>query len=154
MHDVTNGEQWKMQLLTGELMPADATDLLLDHLTEMTDEQLLQMLLPMAELRAEQILKGLVSQDTATREEAERMHGRYAHHEESATEQAARKVASTLEGTKPFVQAVAANWMGKIIGNDRVGEMEKELKRTVDTYKTEKEEHKLRLQHRSTGIAL
>jgi hypothetical protein len=155
MHEVTSGEQWKMQLLTGALLPSDATDLLLDNRLLLSDEQMLHLLLPMAELRAEQILKGLVSPDDATRNEAERMHGRYAHHEVGQAEQDARQMVSALvPDKKPFVQNVAANWLGKIVSNDLVGELEKDLKRTVDTYKTEKEENQLRLRHRTTGVAL
>lgn len=150
MSKVTSGEQWKMSLLSGEAKPSEATDVLLDNIIGMTNAEVAQVLLPMAELRASQIERGLTSEDAKTRDEAERMHKRYTQHDvlhphhETAAVAAVEKEG---EGRSDLTRAVASSWLEKLVANDRVGEMEKELQRTVDTYKTEKQESRLRLNH-------
>lgn len=142
---VSAGEHWKMQLLTGQSKAAEATDILLESRLELSDAELLQVILPMAELRASQLEAGLSSTDAATRAEAERMHARYSRPLEVPE---AHEAAQALGGAvSPLTRAVAGNWLGKVLENDRVGEMEKELDRTVETYKTQQQHNVLRLNH-------
>lgn len=150
MSKITNGEQWKMSLLSGESKPSEAVDMLMDNILSMTNGELAQVLLPMAELRASQIDRGLTSDDAKTRDEAERMHKRYTQHDVLHPQQEAIAMAAVeKEGAEhsDLAKAVASSWLEKIVANDRVGEMEKELQRTVDTYKTEKQEKRLTLRH-------
>lgn len=155
MSQISRGMAWKLSLLSGK-SPTDATDELLDNRLGMSNYELMNTLLPMAQLRAEQIERGLESDDAATRQEAERMQARYTREPNAAeTVQAAYRQAEELSDEhSPLTKQIAANWMGKILGNELVGEMEKELSRTVDTYKREKEENKLTLRHRNAGIAI
>lgn len=156
MNDVSKGEAWKLGLLSGELKPTDATDQLLDNMVSMSNQQMLAVMQPMAELRADQIDRGLASDEEHTRKEAERMAARYSRDAgESRNIQDAHRDAEALgDDVSPTAKQVLGNWLGKILENDLIGEMEKELSRTVDTYKREKEEHKLTLRHRTNGVAI
>lgn len=150
MNNVNKGEQFKMELLSGEMKPDEATDKLLDARLELSDAQLLQVLLPMAELRASQLERGLESRDAETKQEAERMVHRYFEGEapDSSGERAALRATAALpKEVSELTRAVAADWMQKVIDNDRIGEMEKEFTRTAVAYKTEKQENRLVLSH-------
>lgn len=150
MTQVTTGEKWKMELLGGNVKPSEATDQLMDNIIGMTNKDVAQILLPMAELRASQISRGLNSEEASTRAEAERMEKRYTGHDVLHPEQeaTAKAVVQQEAGDKSeLTRAIASSWLEKILTNDRVGEMEKELQRTVDTYKTEKQESRLSLKH-------
>lgn len=156
MNGITKGEEWKMGLLSGELSASEATDQLLENRLALSNRELLEVMQPMAELRAGQIEAGLQSDEEATRMEAQRMAARYGREpgESSAVQQAHLDAEALGGGASPLTRQVLGNWLGKIAENHLVGEMEKELDRTVDTYKREKEENKLTLRHRSAGLAI
>lgn len=151
MDKISAGEQWKMNLLTGATSASDATDMLLESRMDMSNEALLEVLLPMAELRASQIEQGLESAEESTRIEAARMQARYNREPvQAAPVQEAHKTAANLSDVTPLTRAVAGNWLGKILANDLVGEMEKELDRTVKTYKAQQQDNQIHLTH---GVA-
>lgn len=148
MDRITAGEQWKMDLLTGALRATDATDLLLDNRLAMNNDEMLEILRPMAELRASQIEQGLESAEESTRLEAQRMLARYEREPaQIETIQDAYASAEKMQNASQLTREVAANWLGKLLSNDLVGEMEKELDRTVKTYKLQQQDNQIHLSH-------
>lgn len=148
MNKADAGEQWKMDLLTGKTSASEATDRLLERRADLSNAALLEVLLPMAALRATQLEQGMQSAEPGTRQVAERMINRYMRlPADSAPVMDAHEEAEKLEQASVLTCAVAASWLGKILANDLVGEMEKELDRTVKAYRVQQQEQRIHLTH-------
>ena len=139
MEKATEGEQFKMQLLTGKLGMDQATDMLLDMRSSHGNEALLGVILPMAQLRAEQIEERTLSDDRDTRVAARNMQQRY---EKRVSTKVANAVSTAAteqlgEACSPFAAVVAGDWMNKIITNSCIGDLEAELQQAVDIQRSQ-----------------
>ena len=137
---VTEGEKIQQQLLSGYINGDVVTDMLMNGPITHTHKGVVEALMPMAQLRAEQIETALKSDDPKA---AEELQHRYETHDftDESTKDKLTSIIDDMDGEHSKLgKQVAARWADLIINNDRVGEVETELNTAVESYKQEKQD--------------
>lgn len=139
MEKTTEGDGFRMRLLAGELDAGQAVDRLLEMRLSHSNEALLGVILPMAQLRAEQIEERTLSDDRDTRVDAKNTQQCYENRVSAKVANAVSEAATQQLGETcpPFTAVVAGDWMNKILSNNAIGELEDELRQAVDTHRNQ-----------------